>query len=82
MAKHEKLVTEIERIVKDKATVYRLDLTPSEVYFIRYILDYQTRGFADGGWDDSIRFKRLKQFWPAGECGGSALNPYNAEKMF
>ena len=84
MAKHEKIIAEVERIVKDKVSMYRFDLTPSEVYFIRYLLDHKTNpcgsGPADNG--DGLRLKKLRDFWPQGSCGFDDTNPYTANKMF
>lgn len=84
MAKQLKDVVEVERIVKEKQTVYKMELTPAEVWFIYWILEnglrdnlFRVPGSPLTG--DALRLQRLRSFWPVGT---SSEPTYEPSKMF
>lgn len=84
MAKHEKTVVDVEVKTVVKKSVYKLELSPGEVHFVRWLLDYGLRtGLfnADNGGvgnTDTTRLKNLRAFWPQ----GTTVDGYDATTMF
>lgn len=79
MAKQIRDVVEVERVVKEKQTVYKMELTPAEVYFIHYMITYGAQSVVRFNNDDSLRLKRLRDFWPQGDSNSPTYEP---AKMF
>lgn len=89
MAKQLKDVVEVERVVKEKQTVYKMELTPAEVWFIHWVINNGTKDNLFGlntrnmgaPVGDAIRLQRLRSFWPQGSSG-EPLGGYEPSKMF
>lgn len=89
MAKQLRDVVEVERIVKEKQTVYKMELTPAEVCFIHWVINNGLKDnlFGAGRYQanppvgDALRLQRLRNFWPVG-TSGDPQGGYEPSKMF